>query len=79
MKNKTHEIKGVYDEDLPRLLEDFGLKEDFDSGKIRCAFSNEVVTMQNFLGIFSDGKEIKFVCDNDIGRKQFEKLKKEND
>jgi hypothetical protein len=79
MKMKTHEIKGIYDKDLPKLLEDLGLKDDFESGKIRCAFSNEVVTMENFLAIFSDGQEIKFVCDNDIGREQFEKLRKEND
>ena len=80
MKKKIHEIKGIYDKDLPKLLEDLGVKEDFDNGRIRCAFSNEIVTMNNFLGIFSDGQEIKFVCDNEIARENLAKLsKKEND
>ena len=70
----VREIKGVYDEDLPKLLEKLGLKDDFEQGKIRCAFSNEVVSMDNFLGIFSDGQEIKFVCDNEIARAKLAEL-----
>lgn len=65
------EIQGVYDEDLPGLLKDLGLKEDFDNGSIRCAYSDEVVTKDNFLCIFSDGKEIKFVCNNQLARTKF--------
>jgi hypothetical protein len=74
----VREIKGVYDDDLPKLLESLGLKEDFVQGKIRCAFSDEVVTMQNFLGIFSDGDDIKFVCDNEIARAKLAELAKDN-
>jgi len=77
--NKIHEIKGVYDEDLPKLLEDFGLKNDFENRRIHCAFSDEVVTMENFFGIFSDGQEIKFVCDNEIARAKFTELSNKND
>lgn len=70
----VREIKGVYDEDLPELLEKLGIKDDFYQGKIRCAFSNEVVTAENFLGIFPDGQEIKFVCDNEIARAKLAEL-----
>jgi hypothetical protein len=77
---KVHEIKGIYDEDLPKLLEDLNLKDDFYSGKIHCTFSNEIVTMKNLLSIFSDGEEIKFVCDNEIARASLSELnKKKND
>jgi hypothetical protein len=71
---KVHEIKGIYDKDLPKLLEDFGMKDDFYSGKIKCAFSGEVVTMDNLLSIFSDGQEIKFVCDNETARASLSEL-----
>lgn len=77
MKHIT-EIKGVYDEDLPKLLQDLGLKEDFDNGRIRCAFSDEVVNLDNFLGIFSDGENIKLVCNNDVGRARWAELNQQN-
>ncbi|HEY4474065.1 MAG TPA: hypothetical protein VI957_02805 [Candidatus Paceibacterota bacterium] len=70
----VREIKGVYDDDLPKLLEKLGLKEDFEQGKIRCAFTNEVVSMDNFLGIFSDGQDIKFVCNNETARAKLAEL-----
>lgn len=76
---KVTEIKGVYDEDLPGLLADLGLKDDFDNGKLRCAFSDEVMTMANFLGIFSDGQDIKFVCNNELGRARWAELNAKND
>jgi hypothetical protein len=34
--------------------------------------------MQNFLGIFSDGDDIKFVCDNEIARAKLAELAKDN-
>lgn len=74
----VQEIKGVYDDDLPKLLEDLGLKDDFDNGRIRCAFSNEVVTMDNFFGIFSDGQEIKFVCNNEVAKARWSELNQQS-
>ena len=59
---------------LAKTVGKLGLKDDFEQGKIRCAFSNEVVSMDNFLGIFSDGQEIKFVCDNEIARAKLAEL-----
>lgn len=56
------EIQAVYDEDLLKLLTDLGLKEDFDSGKIKCAFCGNTITLENFFSIFSDGEKIKFSC-----------------
>lgn len=56
------EIQTIYDEDLPKLLTDFGLKEDFDNGKIKCDFCDDIITLENFFGIFSDGERIKFSC-----------------
>jgi hypothetical protein len=72
------EIKGVYDDDLPQLLEKLGLKDDFDGGRIRCAFSNVVITFDNFLSIFSDGQEIKFAADNEVAREKLAELAQKN-
>lgn len=69
------EIQGIYDADLPKLLADLGLKEDFDDGKIKCDFCGEIITLENFFGIFSDGEKIKFSCNKEICRV---KIPKEN-
>lgn len=63
MNEKT--IQTIYDEDLPKLLFDLGLKDDFDNSKIKCNFCGEVITKDNLLTIFSDGKEIKFSCNKE--------------
>jgi len=70
------EIQTIYDEDLPKLLADLGLKEDFDNGKIKCDFCGIVITLDNFFSIFSDGKRIKFSCNKENCRA---KISKEND
>jgi len=69
------EIQAVYDEDLSKLLTDLGLKEDFDSGKIKCAFCGDIITLENFFSIFSDGEKIKFSCKKEDCRV---KVSKEN-
>lgn len=66
MSEKT--IQTIYDEDLPKLLSDLGLKEDFDNSKIKCNFCGETVTKDNLLTIFSDGKEIKLSCNKESCR-----------
>jgi len=66
MSEKT--IQTIYDEDLPKLLSDLGLKEDFDNGRIKCSFCGDVITKENLLTIFSDGKEIKFSCNKESCR-----------
>ena len=56
------EIQTIYNEDLPKLLTDLGLKEDFDNSKIKCEFCGDTITLENFFSIFSDGKKINFSC-----------------
>ena len=71
MSEKT--IQTIYDEDLPKLLSSLGLKDDFDNGRIRCSFCGEIVTKDNLLTIFSDGKEIKFSCNKESCRSNISK------
>lgn len=59
------EIQAVHDYDLIKLLENLGLKEDFDNGKIKCTFCDEVINFDNLYSIFSDGKEIKISCNKE--------------
>ena len=70
------EIQAIYDEDLPKLLTGLGLKEDFDNGKIKCEFCGDIITLENFFSIFSDGEKIKFSCKKEDCRV---KVSKEND
>jgi len=69
------EIQAIYGEDLPKLLTDLGLKEDFDNGRIKCDFCGETITLDNFFSIFSDGERIKFACNKENCRI---KVSKEN-
>lgn len=66
MSEKT--IQTIYDDDLPKLLSDLELKDDFNNGEIKCSFCGEIITKDNLLTIFSDGKEIKFSCDKESCR-----------
>ncbi|MBU3918841.1 hypothetical protein KKC63_02975 [Patescibacteria group bacterium] len=59
---REKEIQAIYDDDLPQFLANLGLKENFDNGKIKCEFCGDIITIENFFGIFSNGKTIKFCC-----------------
>ncbi len=72
--SQPQEIKAVYDKDLSKLIEDLGFKNDFENGHIHCIFSNVIISKNNLLSIFSDGKEIRFVADNDTARAKLEKI-----
>jgi len=58
-------IQAIYAEDLPKFLTDLGLKEDFDNGKIKCDFCGDIITLDNFFSIFSDGERIKIACNKE--------------
>jgi hypothetical protein len=72
--SSKHELTGVHDSDLPRFLADLGLWEDFEAGRITCAITGEVVTLDNLLSIYSDGQEIKFACNSPEARAHLEEL-----
>lgn len=61
MKPKK-EIEAIHKHDLKILLQNLGLLEDFDAGKINCEFCSEVIQENNFGAIYSQNQKIKFAC-----------------
>jgi hypothetical protein len=56
------DIEAVHKQDIKILLENWGLLADFRAGKIKCRFCRDVILERNFGAIFSENKQIFFVC-----------------
>lgn len=61
MKTK---LNVVYDEDLEVLLNRLNLAEKIEQGKVKCKFTNEIITLENLHTIFPEEGTIKVVCDS---------------
>jgi hypothetical protein len=64
MKNMLpkKDLEAVHRQDIRILLENWGLFDDFEAGKIKCQFCNDVISAHNFGAIFSEDKQIFFAC-----------------
>lgn len=56
-------LKAVYDPDLEELMGRLGLLGAFRAGKLKCAFSGEIITWDNLHAFFPEGGDVKAVCD----------------
>ncbi len=56
------DLEAVHRQDIRVLLENWGLIADFEAGKIKCRFCYDVISEFNFGAIFSENKQIFFVC-----------------
>ena len=59
---KKQELKAVHKQNLRKLLENWGLIDDFEAKKIKCDFCDEIVSENNMGALFSKDKKIFFVC-----------------
>lgn len=57
-------IKAIYDDDLIAFLQNIGIYAKLEAGKIRCCFCDEVVSLENFLGVFPDAGKISVACNH---------------
>lgn len=55
-------LNTVYDTDLKELLVKLNLYDKIKEGKIKCKFTNEIITMENLHSIFPEENTIKVVC-----------------
>jgi len=56
------DLEAVHRQDIKTLLKNWGLLDDFMTGKIKCHFCSEVVLENNFGAIFPENKQIFFSC-----------------
>lgn len=57
-------LNAVHDDDLKVLLKKLNLLEKIQQGKIKCKFTNEIITLDNLHTIFPEEGVIKVVCDS---------------
>ena len=61
MKEKI-EINGIRDSEIDSLLEKFSLKEQFDSGQLKCECCDNLLTKENLGGFILKNKKLLVVC-----------------
>jgi len=62
MMTPKKELEAVHKQDIKTLLENWGLLADFETGKIKCRFCEDVILERNFGAIFPENRQIFFVC-----------------
>lgn len=63
MKKDREKINAITDDKLILLLTNIGLYENVISGKIKCKFCGEIVTIECISAIFPESGSIKISCD----------------
>ena len=56
------DLEAIHRQDIKTLLENWGLLDDFKTGKIKCRFCGDVMLEKNFGAIFPENKQIFFSC-----------------
>ena len=57
-------LKAVHDDDLEGFLKNISLYQNITSGKTRCKFCGEKITISNLYAVFPDSGTINVVCNN---------------
>lgn len=57
-------LNTVYDSDLEQLLIKLNLYDKIKERKIKCKFTDEIITLENLHSIFPEENTIKVVCDS---------------
>ncbi len=71
-------IDSVHDKDLLKILDGLSLLNKFKSGKLKCKFCNETVSLENLHSFFPEAGKIKFACDKSDCVKKLYDLLREN-
>lgn len=69
MDNST--IKSIHDDDLVEFLKKLKVYDDVVSGKVKCKFTNQIITLENLHSLFPESGAIKFVSDSPEAIKEF--------
>lgn len=64
MINKDNTIKAIFKNDLDEFLEKNNMLDDFNNGKIRCCYCNNVVTKENLYSLIPVDDCLKMCCNN---------------
>lgn len=56
------DLAAIHRQDIKTLLENWGLLNDFEAGKIKCRFCNDIISERNFGAVFPENKQVFFSC-----------------
>ncbi len=73
------DLNAVHDNDLEALLAKLNLLDKIKEGKIKCKFTDEIITLENIHSIFPESGTIKVVSDNPEAIKQLSDYINEKD
>ena len=71
MEKEKRNLKVVHDFELKDLLLSLGKLDKLQSGKLRCKFCRQVITLDNIHSIFPESGQVNFVCDHSDCVKKF--------
>jgi len=72
------EVDSVYDKDLEKILDGLGLLNKFKSGKLKCKFCHDTISLNNLHSFFPEAGKIRFICDKSNCVKELYYLLREN-
>ena len=72
-------ILAVHDKDLEDILDGLGILNKLKSGKLKCKFCKNIITLENLHSIFPQSRSIKLVCDNPNCIKELHALLRDGD
>ncbi|MGC8894466.1 MAG: hypothetical protein ACP5QG_06425 [candidate division WOR-3 bacterium] len=61
-KQEVFEVKVVLDDDVEELLKNMGLLDGLKAGRLTCALCGNLVSLDNFGGVFRKNGVIKVFC-----------------
>ncbi len=65
-KKEKVKIKAVYDKDLINFLKKIDLLEKIKNKEIKCEFCGDVITLENFKGVFKKNNQLKVFCEKKL-------------
>lgn len=59
---KPATLQVVHDDDLENVLAGLGILGDIKAGRLKCKFSDDVITLANLHALYPESGAIKLVC-----------------
>lgn len=73
------ELKAIHNDELIELLNKLELLDKLKKGKLKCKFTDTVITVENLHSIFPESGSIKLVCNSPEAIKNLSEYVNEHD
>lgn len=59
---RQESISAVHDDDLENFLTSIGAIHDINSGKIKCKFCKDMITIESIQAVIPDSGSVSYIC-----------------